>query len=284
MQVTYGKGCRRSAPEKLAARAALHEHPDVAARLAAHREGRVALPASVDLAAFQPPILDQGQTSACTAFSTSSAIATRFASAGKPLGFVPSQRCIYATTRALERAGALPPDANLPALTDSGAELADVVTVLGRYGVLPMAGLSGDVDPSSVNLEPDVGALEQAAAKLVVGERGLTPTASEAGDVIVAALMSGIPVVVAAFVDSAFENLSSGAVAGAPNEADPSGGGHALYISGAQTMADGSRALIVTNSWGPSWCNAGRGLVSEAWLAAAWELWSFDVSLTGGAQ
>ena len=273
--MSFGRGLKRSAPHKLSRRVALAEHPVVRSLLAN-------LPASVDLAKFQPAILDQGPTGSCTAHSTASAVATAFAAAGHPLAFVPSPREIYATTRALERAASTPAGATLGYLTDGGAELGDVFTALSQFGVCPIEaptsdGRLSDVEPSNVNSEPGFIQLEQAALRPVVGPYGLDPTSSSASDTIAAALAAGIPVAIAAFVDTAFENLQPGHVAGAPNQADPQGGGHAIYLSGYQTQPDGSRAFILTNSWGVGWCNAGRCLVGPAWLAAAWEAWPVSV-------
>lgn len=273
--MTFAKGCRPSAPHKLAARLDLREHPAVKARLAAHYEGRVALPESVDLLPYEPPVFDQGSTSSCTAAATTAGVAVALAAAGSPLGFVPSQRELYAVTRAMERALAAPPGQPLPALTDSGAELADVYAALARYGVRPMLeqrtsdGRFYDVEIDHVNDEPSFADLEASINRPIVGPYGIDPTDPNAGDTMAAALASGIPIGTAGFVDTAFEQLSAEQIAGAPNLADPGGGGHALLVPGYR-MVNGARQWKVRNSWG-AWCLGGYCWASEAWRTALWE-------------
>jgi C1A family cysteine protease len=61
-------------------------------------------------------------------------------------------------------------------------------------------------------------------------------------------------------------------VAGAPNQSDPQGGGHATLITGYRTNAAGLREWKLRNSWGASWCEAGYCWCSAEWLTAVWEL------------
>lgn len=267
-------GLKRSAPHKLAARVSLAEHPVVRAALAA-----TSLPDSVDLAAFEPPVFDQGQTGSCTAHATTAGVATSFSAGGKPLGFVPSMDLLYKATRAYERALATPVGSPLPALRDSGAELADVYTVLGRYGVKAMAealtsdGRFSDCEVATVNDEPDVSALIASGQKLVVGPYGVDPSTANVSDVLAAAIVAKIPLGTAEFVDTAFEQLQAGQVAGAPNQSDPNGGGHATLLTGYRPNPSGvGRQFKLRNSWGASWCDEGYVWVSPAWLAAVWEL------------
>lgn len=84
------------------------------------------------------------------------------------------------------------------------------------------------------------------------------------------------------FVDSAFFALTPGQVAPPPDQSDPRGGGHAVYLSGYSTDATGARTFVLTNSWGAGWCDQGRCLVSEAWLEAAWELWVIQITIQKG--
>ena len=96
-----------------------------------------------------------------------------------------------------------------------------------------------------------------------------------------AAIASGFPVFVGFFVDSAFEQLSPGQVAPAPNENDPNGGGHAVYLS-AFKRVNGKRLFTLTNSWG-NWCDNGQCLVGDEWLAKVWDLLVMDVGVVQGA-
>jgi hypothetical protein len=275
----YGKGARPSNPRKLAGAMAASSHPVLRAALAAG-----AIPAAASLASYEPTRLDQGQTGSCTAHGLAGAV---FTAAKGGLLWIPSPDVEYKATRALERAAATRAGGTLPELTDGGAELADAIQAMSFEGAAPMGppapdGRHSDVDPATVNDELVVARLEAADTTIVTGEYRISATGKALSDQAAAAIAAGYPVYCGFFVDSAFEDLSPGQVAGAPNQADPTGGGHAVYLSGYATRADGSRTFVLTNSWGESWCDDGRCLVSEAWLAAAWELWVIDVVISTG--
>lgn len=279
-------GAKRSHPAKLARRVDLAlAHPVVSDRLA------TGLPKSANLSGSMDPPVNQGQSGSCTRGSTSLSWSCAFRAAGKPLGFIPSQRVGYAVTRALERAASTPPGQALPALQDTGAELADVYHADATYGVLPMLvqatpdgrfyDLWTDADTGAgtgnVNDEPGFAQLEQAGTRLVSGPYGIDPTAQNAAASIAAAIASGIPVEIAGFVDSAFMSLTKGQVMGAPNQSDPNGGGHAIWLWGYDTMADGSLVFTLRNSWGAGWCDGGNCLVGPAFIASLWEAWPVAV-------
>ena len=275
----FAKGCKRDHILKIANKLAGRTQPEIATALAAD------LPPSADLSGFSPPILDQNSTGSCTAHSVSGATYTALAAARRPLSFIPSPREIYAATRALERSSVTPVGAPLAALSDGGAQLADVAQAIGRYGVKPIAapspqGFNSDVDPSNVNDDPDLEGLELSGTFLVAGEYLIDSSASDVSDVVAAAIASGLPVWTAFFCDTAFEDLKPGQVAGVPNYGDSEGGGHAVYLSG-YSGPKGTRVFTLTNSWGPDWCDKGRCLVSEAWLAATWSLYPMAVTVKG---
>src|SRR6185437_8481510 len=115
-----------------------------------------------------------------------------------------------------------------------------------------------------------LGDLEIAGQKLVVGPYGVNPADPSASDTLAAAIVAKIPVGIATFVDSAFEGLQPGQVAGAPNQSDPTGGGHALLFTGFRTV-NGERQWKVRNSWGASWNEGGYCWASEAFRASCWE-------------
>lgn len=277
-------GAKRSHPDKLAAAKPAHEHPAIKAALAAGP-----LPDSVDLDVYTPFRADQGASGSCTAGSSTLAVATAFAAKGKPLGFVPSQLATYRQTRALERAAQFPAGP-LPVLTDDGAQLADVVTVFGQFGIMPMVvsktpdgrlyDLWTDADvpgQGNVNAEPQLSDLELSAQKLVDGPYLVANGDATGPDVIAAALAACIPVCLAFFCDSAFQRLGPNDVAQKPNEADSTGGGHAVWLSGYKHLPSGERVFLLTNSWGNGWCDNGRVMVSEAFIRAAWEAWPLAI-------
>lgn len=293
--MSHGKGAKPSHPDKLARRKLATSHPLIAAVLA----GTIAAAAS--LQQYEPPRKDQGQCGGCTAHSLSCGCSVATASvaaitngASTALPFSPSPREIYAATRALERAAATPAGQLLPALTDSGAELADVLAAVGEYGVCPQAvavtpdGRNSDVwtaadttaQPANVNAEPAVAQLEQAATYLVAGAYGITIDSTTSA-VCAAAIQAGFPIYVGFFCDSGFEAWKKGdAPYGAPNQNDPNGGGHAVFIDGFTTNADGTRTWRLVNSWGESWGDDGACLVSDAFLLACWELHVLQVTVS----
>ena len=275
--MTFGRGARRSHPSKLA-RAKLG-HPAIAQLLGA-------IPSSADLSPHAPSILDQDGTGSCTAHSICAGVATAAAVAGVELA-LPSPDVEYKVTRGLERALAAPASTLLVPLTDDGAELADAIWAMATAGVCPMgAGVGGrhsDVDPATVNDEADLARLEEAATTIVTGDYRIEGSGQNLSDQVAAALAAGFPVYVGFFVDSAFEALQPGQVAGAPDQNDPNGGGHAVILTGFSTAADGTRTFTLRNSWGAGWCNGGTCLVGQAWLDAAWEFWVLDVTVKKGA-
>jgi hypothetical protein len=242
------------------------------------------LPASSSLAIYEPARKDQGESGSCTAASGSGMISTALRRAGTPLAFEPSPCELYSVTRSVERAGAI----TLAPLTDSGAQLSDVIEALSVYGVAPMRGPTPDGrnydiwtpdegPDANVNAEPDFAQLEQAATTIITGTHRIEEAAPDVVDQVAAAIAAGFPVYTAFFCDSAFESLTTTQIAGAPNQSDTNGGGHAVYLSGYDTASGGSRVFTLTNSWGTSWCLDGRCMVSEAWLRAVWDLLVGDV-------
>ena len=271
--MSYSKGCKPSTPAKVAHRVSFAGHPAASAPLAA----------SADLSAFAPPVMDQTKTGSCTAHSIAGATYTALAAAGTPLGFVPSPRTTYACTRALERSASTP-SGELPALEDTGAELQDVATVIGSIGVKPMVpptpeGANSDVWSGNVNEEPDFAAIEQAAAVLLTGEYKIDPSDASAPQLVAAAIQAGIPVWVAAFVDSAFEQFGANDIAQAPNANDPNGGGHAIWLKAFRTNAQGDLEFLIQNSWG-NWALNGCVWASTAWLKSVWEAWPIAITAT----
>lgn len=287
----YLTGCRRSQPHKLAATGKVADHPVVAARLESHRVGASPLPASVDLGPYEPTRLDQGTTATagtgtCYAHAFAAAVYTAAGARGAGLGWVPSPLTLQAATRGLERAASHPGDL-LPKLADcpEGAELADVVTVGNRYGVRPIGvlvnGRNSDVNTMNVNVEPDFGELEASGKRLVMGPYTVDATDAGLSDTVAAALAmrAPAPLLIAFFADRAFSMLQPGDVMGAPDESDPGGSGHAVYIVGYRTLSNGKRIFIVSNSWGAPWCDNGRCWVNEDFLKAIWEGWLMDVTI-----
>jgi hypothetical protein len=210
-------------------------------------------------------------------------------------------RVLYAAARARERAAATQVGSPLQPLTDTGLETADLVAVFSEYGVMDrlstpglVGGLTPDgrfsdiwgpqdvssVSPSvppNVNDESNLKDLEASGRRLIVGQYGINLSGDNSEDLLAAAIANNIPVQMAFFCDTAFQQLQPGQVAAPPNMNDSNGGGHAVYLSGYQTQTDGSRVFTLSNSWGLGWCNKGTCLVGSAWLKAAWEAWPYAI-------
>ena len=289
----FAFGAKRSTDFKVRHRVSAQLHPLLAGRLKAGIHG------SGSLSSFAPPIFDQGQTGSCTAHSFSSAAVIAFASAaaqgrGSPLVFVPSPRELYAATRALERKAVVAPGQDLPVLTDSGAELADVAQAAREYGLAPMKGPTPDgrnsdiwstVDtsaPSNVNDEPVLGELETAAVTLIDGEYSVATGTADSPETMAAAIDVGMPVWCGGYVDSVFQQLGPSDVAPAPNPNDPQGGGHAFVFPDYRTNSKGNLEFLLRNSWGDGYALSGSVWVSTAFALSLWEAWPFASALQIG--
>jgi hypothetical protein len=276
--MTHEMGARPSHPDKLA-KASTGLHPKVAAILAA------GLPTSFDLAQWQPPRFDQNGGS-CTAHGLSGAAGTATNAAGNPIGFIVSPDELYKATRALERAVGIPAGGGpMPDLTDSGAELADALGTVQQWGVAPMTrtaanGRYTDTELDTINNEPDVRLLEEAATTLITGAYRVGVSTQEAFTTACGYIAAKIPLYVGFQVDDAFENIQPGQVVGAPTG---NIGGHAVYLSGYRTASTGRHEFLLTNSWG-DWCSSGQCWVSENWFAATWEAWAIDVQVIRGGK
>jgi hypothetical protein len=289
----YRTGAKPSTAAQKAAALPAHEHPKIKAALAAHRSGAVPLPSSVDLSSYSPPILNQNVTGACVDHAFAGAVVTSLAAQAKPLGFVPSPLTLYAAVRGAERALTIPPGTTqIPKLTDSGSQVATVMSVAATLGVVPMVaptpdGYNSDVWSGNVLDEPDTQKLQAAGQKLLFGPYLFDLTAPNASDVLATALSIGIAIQVAFNCDDAFQNLEPGQIAVAPVDA-PDDGGHSVFLSGYYTLtaetaglAVGTRIFLLTNSWGDPWCNGGRADVGPSWMANLWEAWAIGISSEG---
>ena len=264
--MSFGRGLHRPDPAKLA------------------RRLRVPLGSTqlgpIGHAELEPcPRLDQGQTGTCHAHSAAAVIWTAY---GGTLTFIPSPRQIAACTYADVRSAVTPPGLPLPKLQDTGADLSDDAAALATWGIAPMGpptsdGRASDVENNPADNtfpEPDPSQLLVAGSDLISGEYQI-PVDANAPTLCALSLDAGVPIWLGFFVDSAFEQAGPSTVIGAPNQSDPSGGGHAVYLSAYRTAADGSYEFLLQNSWGSSWADSGAVWCSTAWLLATWMLWPF---------
>jgi hypothetical protein len=135
-----------------------------------------------------------------------------------------------------------------------------------------------DADPATVNDEPKLADLEVADRTRIVGAYAVSGSAAERVELTRQLLAAGVPVVIEAFVDTAFENVAPGTVVDSCNLLDRNGGGHCMVILGYRTRPSGAVEFLVWNSWGSSeWGDEGSIWVSERFLATAWGLFAVDI-------
>lgn len=239
-----------------------------------HAAMGTSLPAAVDLreTGLVARVKDQGGSSSCEGHSGSGATETAFALAGATLGYIPSEDALYKGLRSIERARL---DSPSNPLTDNGGMTEDCLAFMSAFGLRPRTvaetsdGRNSDVELATVNSETTLGDLEGDADLIVVGPYAIDPLASDAEHQVQAALAAKIPVRADFYVDTAFENWTPGHTPiAAPNENDPNGGGHAVYLVGYR-----AGAYVLRNSWGESWADGGDCLVSPAWLRATWGMY-----------
>jgi hypothetical protein len=278
----FSRGLKRSTPAKVAHRLGAHLHPRIAAALAAGPRG------SADLQPCQR--LDQGQTSKCTFHSFAGAWWCAVNAGGTVPPFIPSPEFLASVTYSNLRRVATAPGADVPKLTDDGAELQDPASAAQEWGIAPIG--SGSPCPTSDgrfsdcettppdNTSPELDPMQAQIGgdKLVDGEYAATID-NQADLVVAAALDAGVPVWEGGQVDAAyesFENVGPDFVAPPPKN-DGTGGGHAQYISAYRTKAPGVLEFRYENSWGSAWGFNGAIWVSADFVRSRWSLWPMAV-------
>lgn len=200
---------------------------------------------SVDLRASFGPARNQGPRPTCLAFAASDA------HAGLRAGWRPLS-CEYVFYQAQRRAGRPP---------DTGALLSSMLVALRENGQPEEAGWpylsTTPSDAAAWSPPADIGAL--------FGRNGAT--APHSVDQMIKELDQGRPVIVLMMLSRAFyqRNLQ-GVVDPAPGEQPEPERRHAVVAVG-HGMVDRQRAVLVRNSWGPGWGDAGYGWLTEQFLA-----------------
>jgi hypothetical protein len=242
----------------------------------AHSASKVSdagLPSAWDNSSKAPAIFDQGQAGSCWAHAQSRGLVITLVSAGKPLGFVPSQDALYRAVRAMMRAQGGSRDVPLD---DSGSDPVIGEQSMALFGIEPMkVPLSTDgrysdceVAPTLLNAEMNLAEVEKSSIHTVAGAYMITaPPGPQRVLLARKAIAAGFGLSAGFFCDMGFENWVPGdAPYGAPiNSNDPQGGGHDVHGDGYEMQPNGSCVFLVANSWGP-WGDAGRIRCSEAWL------------------
>jgi C1A family cysteine protease len=205
---------------------------------------RAALPPMVDLTAGCPPIYDQGQLGSCMGNALAFAVQFDRIRQGLPdAARVPSRLMIYYLGRELEGTVA----------SDSGAQGYDGITALQRTGTCYEDGPDGwPYDVAMFAVRPPAACYAAAANDRAVQALQI----SQDIDQVRGCLADGFPV---AFGFTCYPALDSEAVARSgllpmPGAGEEPIGGHEVAAVG---YDDASRLLLVRNSWGTGWGQAG---------------------------
>lgn len=198
----------------------------------------------VDLRASFGPARNQGIRPTCLAFAASDAHAA-VREGWSPLS------CEYAFYRAQRRAGRPP---------NTGALLSSMLDALRQDGQPEENGwpylVAVPADAASWVPPPEVGKL--------FGRNGAT--AAHSIDRVIRELDQGHPVIVLTMLSRAFYRRNpQGVVDPAPGEQPERERRHAVVAVG-HGKVDGQRAILIRNSWGPSWGDAGYGWLTERFL------------------
>ena len=275
--VGWGRGLRSSTPAKVAHRLGATQHEPIADAL------RGGIRGSADLSALFPARLNQGLTDTCPFHSLSVALVVACASAGRPLGFVPSPLALASNTYADLRALAHPAGA-LPPLTDDGSELQDAAIAAARWGVVPIGadvqGRHSDV-PADTGYgfpEPTTTELVEGASRLIGGEYAIAVD-DALPETIAASLDAGIPVWIGGLVGAAYQGAAAASVQDPAPSSDKTASGHAQVIGGYRVVpGTGEIQARVWNSWGNGWALDGTVWVSSAWMRGLWSAWPMAVA------
>lgn len=236
---------------------------------------------------YAPDDPDQNGVGACVMCGVPYAAATTLAANGTPLPFRPSVWGGYATALGLERARSHPVG-KLPALRDTGLELATGVRAISQWGVTAMGPLREyngeivdcDCTPGNFDDEVDLDTLIEARHKLIVGAYEITAT----GDIdkaIQRSIASRRAVAQGGFISDSFFRYGPGSdPIGAQDFNDPDGGGHCTYITKYKRPPVGDTLYWIRNSWlKRAWGINGCAWVTSKFVQQMWSMWTLDVRL-----
>jgi C1A family cysteine protease len=223
----------------------LNWQPSLPTRVAHFQhDSRIPFPAAFSLMGKMPPIRDQGQLGACTAFSAEAPLWVAQLNAGRPNPRNPSPLFLYYCERAL----------NGQIGSDSGAAISDIYRASHKFGVCPE-----ELWPYDVNKfadEPPDAAYASAAQETAHIYAPVLQT--EAG--IKGCLNHGFPVNFGFTVYESFESpsVAKSGIVPMPGATETVLGGHAVDIVGyndgpGTNLGIPPQYFLVRNSWGTGW-------------------------------
>ena len=224
---------------------------------------KAALPSEFDLRPSMPPVYDQGQLGSCTGNAIAGAMEYERDRQGLS-DFVPARLFIYYNERALEGTVS----------SDSGAVIRDGIKVVNKDGVCPESLWPYDIGVFAV--KPP-----KRCYVAAVTDRAVQYLAIQTLGDLKDAVCSNLAVV---FGFTVYESFQSPAVAQTgvmpmPKPGEATVGGHAVMAVG---YSDPKGQVIVRNSWGASWADAGYFYMPYEYMTGTKT--SSDVSPINGAK
>lgn len=223
-----------------------------------------AIPAKIDLRQWFSPIEDQGSLGSCTA-NAAAGLLEYFEKRAFGKYLDASRLFLYKVERDL-----------LGWTGDTGAYLRTAMEALTLFGAPPERYWPYDGNPPATNthyeLEPTpfcyaFGANYRAIQYFRLDPNG-TPT-NQVLDNIRRYLASGFPSMFGFPVYSEFDNPLPGGLVAYPATGSHYRGGHAIVAAGYDDnlkIGADTGALLIRNSWGPTWANAGYGWMSYKYV------------------
>ena len=210
------------------------------------------LPSNVDLRPQCPAVYDQGQLGSCTANAIGGAFEFDQMKQKLPHVWRPSRLMIYYNERVMEG----------DVSTDGGAQIRDGIKTVVTEGVC-----SEDLWPYDITKfadAPPANAVANAVKHLATEYSSVMQNIMQ----IKGCLASGYPVVFGFTVYDSFESqeVASSGVLNMPGNTEQVVGGHAVLCVG---YDDPSQRVIVRNSWGSSWGQAGYFTMPYAYITDA---------------
>lgn len=155
---------------------------------------------------------------------------------------------------------------------DTGAYIRTTIKALRLFGVPPES--RWPYRPELLDVEPDPFTFSLAANFKAIKYASLDVPGSEASEVksrVKRAILDGYPVAFGFTVFKSIETMQNWIIPFPESQSDKSIGGHAVLAVGYDDEVDcgpvaGKGALIIRNSWGPSWGDMGYGYLPYAYI------------------
>jgi C1A family cysteine protease len=218
-------------------------------KYAAPRDVLLALPDAVDLRPECPAVYDQSSLGSCTANAIGGDVEFLQLKEKLPHVWVPSRLFIYYNERVIEGTVS----------SDAGAQIRDGIKSVNSTGVC-----SEDLwkyDVTKFADQPPTWCYTNAHKHLVTSYASVPQTFAQ----MQGCLASGYPFVFGFTVYESFESVqvAQTGVVPMPQPGEQILGGHAVMAVGYDAVA---QTLIVRNSWGPSWGQAGYFVMPAAYM------------------